>query len=332
MPTASHLYPDPFYYTYTQLNYFHENSDYRLINMKSFKVDPTNYELDVARNRKSEFRLDLEYDGHYFSTTYFDEFLDDGFRSSTNYQIFDYKSYDTSGLQIEGKPVLSEIPYTDELRMGTYGITTNGSSIDKHGVEFQLTLKRFNFLNLRLTVNGAWIYSEYQNSQPFYSKASEVIGDETIEYVGIYNDNSGYTESSFNTSLYLDSYIPKIGLNVMISAQCLWNTTRTSMWESGTPTHYIGVDGIVREFDIKNIGENYLYMLVNSSDPSLLTPRRDPTEVYFNIKVRKKIYKNSSVALFVNRAFAYLPEYQLNGVTQIRYSVPYFGAEINLAF
>ncbi len=332
MPTASHLYPNPFYYTYTQLNYFHENPDYRLINMKSFRVDPTNFELDAARNRKSELRLDLEYTGHHLSITYFDELLDDGFRSSTQYQIFDYLSYETEGVQIDGKPDISQLPYTNELRMGTYGVTTNGSTIDKQGVEFQLTLKRFDLLNLRLTINGAWMSNKYHNSQPFYEKASEIIGGETIEYIGVYNDNSGYTESSFNTSFYLDSYIPKIGLNVMLSAQCMWNTTRQQMWESGTPTHYIGVDGIVHEFDIKNIGDNHLYMLVNRTDPSLLTPTRNPTEVYFNIKVRKTIYKDSSISLFVNRAFAYLPEYELNGVTQIRYTVPYFGAELNLAF
>lgn len=332
MPVASHLYPDPFYYSYIQLNYFHENPENRLIHIRNYKIDPTNFDVEVSRNRKSEFRLDLSYDYNFLSVIYFNEYLSDGFRNTTPYNIFDYKKYSTTGQTIVGKPDLSTLPFTNESHIATYGVTTNGSTIDKEGVEFQLALKRFKFLNTRFTANGAWIKSLYHNSQALMKKASEVIGNEKIEYVGIYDDKGGRIISSFNTSFYLDSYIPRLGLNIILSAQCLWSSSSHDMWVSGIPTHYVGVDGVVKEFDVKNTIADHSYILIDTKAESLYQKWEDPKEIYFNIKLRKKIYKESSVSLFVNRAFAYLPEVEVNGVPQVRYTTPYFGAELNIKF
>lgn len=53
-PSLTYLYPDLIYYDWQQLNYYHSNPAYRRLNLKTYVVDPTNYDLQAARNFKWE--------------------------------------------------------------------------------------------------------------------------------------------------------------------------------------------------------------------------------------------------------------------------------------
>ena len=51
-PTIDLLYPEPTYMDIVELNYYHENPQYRRMYLQTYVVDPTNTALKAARNRK----------------------------------------------------------------------------------------------------------------------------------------------------------------------------------------------------------------------------------------------------------------------------------------
>ena len=71
MPTMDQLFPDPVYMDLVQLNYYHANADYRRINLMTYVIDPTNYDLKPARNLKWEMTADMTVGGYRLSVTYF---------------------------------------------------------------------------------------------------------------------------------------------------------------------------------------------------------------------------------------------------------------------
>ena len=72
-PTISQIYPDPYYLDLAELNYYHSNSKYRRIYLMTYVINPTNYNLHPARNKKWEIRGDLNIGGNRLSVTYFQE-------------------------------------------------------------------------------------------------------------------------------------------------------------------------------------------------------------------------------------------------------------------
>ncbi len=66
--------------------------------MMTYKWDNTNYDLEPARNRKWEVRLNVDHKGYGFSITYFQEHMNNAFRDKTYYRTLAYKKYDTSSI------------------------------------------------------------------------------------------------------------------------------------------------------------------------------------------------------------------------------------------
>ena len=61
------------------------------MNLRTYIVDPVNYNLKAARNFKWEVRLGMEFHRNDFSITYFRERMSSGFRSMANYSPYSYK-------------------------------------------------------------------------------------------------------------------------------------------------------------------------------------------------------------------------------------------------
>ncbi|MFQ8806051.1 MAG: hypothetical protein ACLR8Y_14345 [Alistipes indistinctus] len=85
------------YYDWQQLNYYHTNPDYRRLNLKTYVVDRTNYDLQAARNFKWEVRGDISYGENRLSITYFRRILR-LISYATYYQPMSYRKYDATGL------------------------------------------------------------------------------------------------------------------------------------------------------------------------------------------------------------------------------------------
>ncbi|WP_432709839.1 TonB-dependent receptor [Pedobacter sp.] len=337
MPTLHQLYPEKDYQDIVQLNYYHNNPEFRKANVITYITDRTNFDLMPAVNKKFELNTDVELNGNRLTLTYFNERLNDGFRSTTYAQRLDHKKYDNSSVDaatLASAPSIGDFDYTDASQFYSYSTTTNGSTLNKEGVEMQFSSPRLPGINTRFRLDGAWFKSTYINTFPFYKPitATAVTDGKVLQYIGYYNDTDGYNLQQLNTNLTIDSYLPKLGLILSTSLQNLWFSSKQNDFKSGTPVSYIGIDGIEKPYTEKSAIDPNLNHLKYSYAPSLFRKVTVPIDLQVNFKATKEFKKKASISMFVNRLFTYTPDYTTNGVTVVRqgFNSPYFGIELNV--
>jgi len=333
-PTLLNLYPDKVYYDIVQLNYYNTNPDYKKLNMHTYIADPTNYNLKPAVNKKWEIRADVSYDGNRLSVTYFRENMNSGFRSSTYYSPYSYKKYDTSSINssaLQGPPELSSLSFVNDTVLRGYSTTTNGSRLLKEGVEFQFTSRRMDYLKTRLTINGAWFKSTFNNSQPVFYEVSNVVNNVQVsdKYVGLYYWKDGSVNQQFNTNFIFDTYLENMGLKFSTNIQCLWFTKSQTFQRDGTPIAYMDTSGNLQPYTEASQTDKYLQWLKQKFSTSRSSV---PFFGYVNFKATKEFGKFLQLAFFVNKILDYSPDYVSNGITVRRNLSSYFGMELNLKF
>lgn len=286
-------------------------------------VNPTNYDLQPARNLKWEVRAGLDINKHKLSITYFQEDMRNAFRSLMQVKAFHY--------------TISENTYD---RLLTYSAASNGSRIAKQGVEWQYQSPRIPAICTRFTLNGAWLRTVYSNSERMFSteKSPGVVNGVNVQdhYIGLYNWTEGYIRESLNTNLVADVYIPKIGLTVSATFETTIYTASKTIEKNGRPESYISsTDGLLHPYDAVAEQDPILKTLIFDYNTGLFERRVVPFEAYLNLRVQKSITKFATIALYVNRLLDVLPDYKVSGpdggqVTIHRTASPYFGMEINL--
>lgn len=334
MPTTAQLFPDYKYVDLIQLNYYHENPDYRRINMMTYKWDNTNYKLEPARNLKWEVRGDVSYKGNRLSVTYFRERMSNAFRDIEYYKALSYKLYDPAsvdGATLAGPPDLKDMTYADEYTVDTYTQVGNGSKVRKEGVEFQFSSKRIDWLKTRVTINGAWIKTLYSNSMPEYKSSSILLNNKQLKFVGLYNWEDGAETQAFNTNFMFDTYIQRLGLSFSTSAQCTWFTNRRNLWNDGTPVSYVDQYGETHSFGAEDKEDIQLQHLVQKYADVYFERTTVPFYMDINLKATKKIGNYLSLAFYVNRLVGIYPDYTRHETLVRRFpAAPYFGMELNL--
>lgn len=334
MPTMEQLFPDLLYIDFIQLNYYHDNPDYRRINLMTYIVNPRNTALQPARNLKKEVSLDINIGGNRLAVTAFREKMTSGFRMQSYYQTYQYKQYDASAIDasaLTGQPDLSTLPYSVIDELAGYGNYTNGSLTLKEGIEYTLETVRFPVVLTRLTINGAYFRTTYNNSIVDSYRPSQVVGGRQIQYVGLYADDDGSVRESFNTNFTLDTDVPRLKLGFSLSAQCLWFTTSQRKEVSNYPVQYIAPDGSIHEWKASDADDLYLRWLVRDYTPSQFEKNRVPFSMNVNMKVTKKLFEDRlHIAMFCNKLWDYTPDYDSRGTTIRRHVTPYFGLEMNI--
>lgn len=337
MPTLNYLYPDKRYNDITQLAYYDdkkpvENSRFTVL---SYIQDQTNYNLKPARNKKWEVRTDISYNGNRLSVSYFREITSSGFRYSNVYAPYSYKDYDESSIissELQGPPILENIPYSEKSKLDYYRRAENGSRLEKEGVEFQFTSQRIKPLRTAMNITGAWFKSVYTNSLPMYYAVSDVVDNVIVQdnYIGLYNWNDGQINHRFNTNFMLDTQVPEWGLIFTSSVQCVWYTQRQLQRKNGIPVSYIDVsDGELHPYTEESKSDAILQHLILNYNEDNFRPMKIPMALYVNFKATKRIGKHLSLAFFANKLLDYTPDYQSNGFTIRRNVDPYFGMELN---
>lgn len=340
MPTVDYLYPQVHYNDIIQLNYYDVTDPVNnsRVNLRTYIDDPTNYELRAARNHKWEVRLGADWGGNRLSVTFFSEKMNSGYRYSTVYGAYDVRRYDASGIvpgTLTAPPALEDLPYTDTRVLNGYRRVTNGSRIDKKGVEYQINTVRWPALRTSLIINGAWFRSRYSNSQMLFQTVNDVVGDTPVSdfYVGLYATDDGRINEQFNTNFMFDTQIPRWGLVFSTSIQCMWYLKTTRLRDNGVPTQYMSAaDGKLHDYTDADRGDLMLQYLVKHYNEQAYATQTVPPAVYVNLKATKQIGRMLKVSAFVNRIIDYLPEYTVNGLTIRRTSGAYFGMEANLSF
>lgn len=334
MPTMSQLFPDPFYYDIIQMNYWSANPDYRRINMRIFRVDPTNYTLKAARNFKWEVRGDLQWNGFALSVTYFKEDMKSGFRNGDKVMQLIAKDYDEQSIKhdaLSGPPSLQSTPYTIDTTLAVYSIWNNGSRTQKSGVEFVFSTQRIRPIQTKLTVTGAYFKTQYSNSLPELYSPSTIIAGEAYPYVGCYKTGTqNYKRDMFNTNFMFDTQIPRLGLIFATSFECTWFTGGRTLKYSKYPDYYIDKDLKQHPFTQESAQNSILAEMIRTTSSILFKYSRIPFAMDINLKITKTLYSNKiSASMFVNRIIDYSPSYKTNGAVIRRSTRPYFGMELN---
>lgn len=334
MPTIDQLYPELLYMDMVEMNYWHEQRELRSVWLQTYIADPTNYGLKAARNNKWEVSLDATWNGHRLTLTYFEEDMKSGFRSVADYHPYSYKWYDTSGIDhatLTEAPNPATLPYEVRHVLRSTGQTVNGSRTLKRGVEYTYSTPRWRALATRLTVTGAWMKSQYQNSMLVQEHLSRTVAGKNIELVGIYNDDDGYVREMWNTNFTFDTDIPRLALGFSVSAQCMFYTGQQHMHKEAWPISYMSADGTVHPYTEADYNDAERQFLVRTYNSSLEEWQTVPFYMNLNFKATKRLLKDHlMVALFVNKIFDHHPDYVRNNYTIRRYVTPYFGLEINL--
>ncbi|WP_304735094.1 carboxypeptidase-like regulatory domain-containing protein [Duncaniella muris] len=334
MPVAAYLYPEKLYSDFEQLNYYHNVEDYRVMNVRTYIEDMTNYCLKAARNFKWEVRADISYRGNRLSVTYFRENMTDGFRSSGFVHTYTYNRYDASGFDpyAAGRaPLIEDLPYQTETYLAVRSKTTNGSRTLKEGVEYTLQSRRLPVINTRLTISGAFFSTTNSNSQSLWYKPSIIANGRELQYVGLYDDLDGNNYRSVNTNILFDTDLPRLGLNFSIGVQNLWLTSRKTLRRDGIPVQYMDVNGAIHPYTDECLSDPYLKQLVRNFTESSFVRQNVPAETSVNFKATKTFWqKRVGLAVYVNRLVYIAPDYERYGITIRRYSTPYFGMELNL--
>lgn len=193
MPTLNYLYPDKYYSNFICMAYYdtaNPEQDSKFV-VHTYVQDPTNYHIKPARNHKWEMRLDMDWNDNLLSVDYFRESITSGFRYSTIYGVYDYKSYDVS--QMAAGKDYTTLPYENKRVLDGYQQSSNGSELVKQGIELAFTSQRIHCLRTRINVTSAWFHTRYTNSQPMYSPVTTVIDGTAVrdKYVGLYDWNEG---------------------------------------------------------------------------------------------------------------------------------------------
>lgn len=334
MPVAAFLYPELIYTDYAQLNYFHNNEEYRTMNVYTFVEDITNFNLRAARNFKWEVRGDITYSGNRLSVTYFHENMNNAFRQAPEVHRYEFRRYDASQYKPEETghaPTVDELPSTVDRRIATVSRSTNSSRVEKEGVEFTFSSCRVPMIRTRLTINGAWFRTTLSNSEGLWYKPSAVVNGAELQYAGFYDDREGSVYESFNTNFTFDTDVPRLGLNFSLSVQNMWFTASQMLYRNGVPVYYTGVDGTVAPYTPDMASDPYLGRLIRTYTSTAFDRRSVPVATTFNIKATKKFWRDRmAIAIYVNRLASITPDYYLYGALQRRYTSPYFGMEINL--
>ncbi|MCM1153327.1 MAG: TonB-dependent receptor [Muribaculum sp.] len=338
MPTIDYLFPQEHYNDIIQLNYYDVNhpAEHSLINILTYVDDAVNYDLRPARNHKWEVRLGLSWLGNRLSVTYFQENLNDGFRYSTIYDSFSYRKYDASGIvsgDLTDKPDINSLPYEDAKILDGFRRATNGTSIRKHGIEWQLNTARWKALRTSLIVSGAWFRSTYSNSQMLYRTVSDVVDGVPVSdrYVGLYDYRDGRVNEQVNTNFMFDTQIPRWGLVFTTTLQCMWQVKSTRLPINGIPLQYLAaVDGLLHDYEPWMHSDPTLGTLIQTYNEDSFRTVRIPFAGYLNIKATKTLGRHFRIALFVNRIIDFLPKYYSNGLLVRRSTNPYFGMELNI--
>ena len=320
MPTLLQLYPNLIYEDLKATD-IHVSPTDSTMNIYTHIIDPTNHDLAPARNLKWEVRAGLEINRHRFSVTYFQERMNDGFRSWKNCAPFKY-------------PIYTDGAATYYSKLLTYSMTTNGSEIRKQGVEWQYSTPRIPAICTRFTVNGAWLRTTYQNSQAMFStdKLQATIGNTAVRdlYIGYYDWTEGSIRENLNTNIIADVYIKQLGLTVSATFELNWYTASQTLYKDGTPIAYMDLSGELKPYTEESKQDEYLQWLTFTYNADQFRRKTVPFAGYLNLRVQKSITQYADLAFFVNKLLDYLPDYKVDGITIHRSASPYFGMEINL--
>lgn len=334
VPALTHLYPSLSYLDIKQLNYYSQNEKLSRLNFITYVEDHTNYGLNPAVNDKWELGMGIKFGKVKLSVTYFREKMKSGFNRLSNYNVYKYTDYDelsVSSKDLTGPPNLDQ--FNSELKrcIIIHSQWMNGGVILKQGLEFDLDMGSVEALLTRISLNGAWFKTEYDQSLPKYRGGGPVLDGKLYPYIGLYDWHQGRTYERFNTNIRFDTQIKHLGLIFSSMIQTLWYSSHKYSPHDGMPDYYIDADKQKHIYKPEDINDPVLRHLYLKPSSNAFDKVRNEIAVDLNLKVTKTIGKNMRFAFYVNSLIDYRPDYRRNNGLLVKRRVsPTFGMELNI--
>ena len=214
---------------------------------------------------------------------------------------------------------------------------SNGSPVDRMGLEFVAEFPEIRPLRTQLRLDGTYAYTKYVNEGESWYYPSIVSGGEFYPYVGIYADNGGSAVTTYtgrkthalDANLTATTRLPSIRMIVTLRLEATlvkrWqnlsehggreyafnvdenrNPTGGSIYDGESytaiwPLAYIGLDGVRRPFtDAERNDPAFAAMLLRSGNAYTYLP--DGYDPYFsaNLSVTKEVGDHVSISFYAN--------------------------------
>ncbi|MGO1650066.1 MAG: TonB-dependent receptor domain-containing protein [Sphingobacterium sp.] len=342
-PTLAYLYPQQVYYDYIVLNHYTDNPAERLVLATTRIFDRENTDLKIAYNTKKEIGISFRPNWANISATAYHEVTRNGYEYMETLESLQrtfVNRYQVQSINSGTLPTIDPVPVGVDTLYTDYTVPTNGRRNTNKGIEFDFDFGRILSLRTSFMLNGAWMQSRTESTNPYIVKQS-VSGASTPNRVGIYATGRGNLQERLNTTLRIIHNIPEFRLVASLAIQTVWIDRH----------RYIGYDRIAQGYFSKQNGEVYWFtenersqldhtsladreVALTFSDEYFLTESWKPRWL-FNLRLTKEIGDQMGFSFFANNLFMHNPLEQ-----STRWSNQYsrrnpgflFGAEMNIKF
>ena len=248
---------------------------------------------------------------------------------------------------------------------------SNGSPIDRMGLEFVVEFPRIQPIRTDLRLDGAYGYTKYVNEGEWEYMRTIFTGDKSYPYVGIYPDTGGATVTfngrktqRLDANLTATTHIPSIRMiiTLRLEAMLLHRQQNLSEWNGRThafnvaedssvptggdiydgnsytaiwPVAYLDQDGVRHPFtDVERNDPAFASMLLRSGNAYQY--RLTDYDPYFsaNLSVTKEIGDHVSISFYANNftnSRKYVRPYA-GGVGSIFTPKFYYGLTVRIKF
>lgn len=166
-PPIAQLYPPPQYYDIVNVNFFANDPAERLAVLTTFIRDPSNPDLGFSRGRKAEVGIELGFGGlrdpGVLSLVAFSDRTSDGvgFASAPDFLLRDRFQLTDSTTGDGVPPEIIEPPFATDTIPILLDRPANNLTLESEGLEATLDLPELRPLRTRLSVQGAWVRTEF---------------------------------------------------------------------------------------------------------------------------------------------------------------------------
>lgn len=217
-----YLYPENAYFdilNYTDKATNVENPPQYLMTTRVF--DTRNYDLKLAKNRKSEVGFDLFMGRNSLSVTAYYENMKNGYNFFDNYVPIAYDKYVDNGTGLEFDAANSRDVFVRYSKPG------NSLSIESKGFDFDLNIARIDAIRTSFVLSGGYIETKSYNRDETYYINNDNLNS---QYVGVYEAGfEKYKRTRFATNLRVIHNIPELGFVVSLSAVTTWTNKSQKM-------------------------------------------------------------------------------------------------------
>lgn len=331
LPTLDYLYPDKIYRDFEVFNWYPNREEERLLWTHTSIHNAENKKIEVNRNQKFEWGVDLGLFDFDLSITGFEERSNSGFEYFYSYIPISYVKYTTPKFPVQGIPDLNHFNTQDVQQFAMLPTVINSSKVIKKGLEYRINTPKIKAINTQIEINGAYYKTTYSNNQPKMYYPKNLIDNESYPYVGLYDQSRIHTSSRFNTNIWINTHIPKLKLVLTTFIQAVWFTTsERGQGESFIPSAYLDKNGVTHALDWSAPSRDPLFNALDLTSEKINFNQDKTAPSYtVNFKGTKEFKKFGKLSFFINNIIGIQSKYQdAFQVNQKSWSAPYFGVEL----